>query len=386
MLGKNRLIVDTFSEVSDYLRPWIDREFWEFANETIIPNAIYVIGRAQSNLNFEKIQKIVESGEARVILSNPAEGSETIKWQIFRVGYSDYIKQGRMLMISGGDIEPEYHNLPFDSFLGKPYDYDENLESIKRTPKIFDTVEKPYKFLFLNGRARPNRKFLLESFRLSGLLDQTIWTNLDLFAGKKQEIEIIQDGEDLMLRTFPIKYLDAKYEVERYHENLSRQPTGTYAKLDLFSNGRSADWGEIYIKPDMYIDTYFSLVTETVFCYPYSFRTEKIWKPIAMGHPWIAAANAGYYRDMHALGFRTFGHIIDESFDGIDNDFERIKRIRDIVEDLCSSQTNLVDFLSAAREVCEYNQRHLWTMRAQVRNEFGERFRQFLKLNNFIDE
>jgi hypothetical protein len=50
-----------------------------------------------------------------------------------------------------------------------------------------------------------------------------------------------------------------------------------------------------------YIDTYFSVVTETIFDYPYTFRTEKIWKPMIMGHPFVAAANRGYYRDLHSV-------------------------------------------------------------------------------------
>ena len=142
-------------------------------------------------------------------------------------------------------------------------------------------------------------------------------------------------------------------------------------------------WGEIYIEPEPYIDTYFSVVTETIFDYPHSFRTEKIWKPIAMAHPWIAASNFGYYRDMHNLGFRTFGHLVDESFDLIENNQSRISRIADVVEDLC--RQNLSEFLLAAEDTCKYNQQHLQHMRTQVRKEFPERFFQFLKKYNFYE-
>jgi hypothetical protein len=157
----------------------------------------------------------------------------------------------------------------------------------------------------------------------------------------------------------------------------------------LFKNQNSKvqfDWGEIYLVPEPYVDTYFSLVTETIFLYPYSFRTEKIWKPIAMSHPWIAVSNAGFYRDMQNLGFKTFGHLIDESFDQIDNNLDRICRIRDVVEDLCASKQRLNDFLQAARPVCEHNQQHSWTMREQVRKEFPDRFKNFLITNGFVDE
>jgi len=119
------------------------------------------------------------------------------------------------------------------------------------------------------------------------------------------------------------------------------------------------------------------VVTETVFDYPYSFRTEKIWKPIAMGHPWIAVANAGYYRDMRRLGFRTFDSAIDESFDTIENNQDRIERIAQVIEDLCSQ--DLESFLKECYNTCKYNQQHLAEMRVRVREEFPNRFRQFIQ-------
>ena len=118
-----------------------------------------------------------------------------------------------------------------------------------------------------------------------------------------------------------------------------------------------------------------------MFDYPYSFRTEKIWKPIAMAHPWIAVANAGYYRDIKNLGFQTFGHVVDESFDSIEDSQKRIERIAEVVKDLCKQ--NLDEFLASAQNICKYNQQHLADMRLQVRKEFPERFFQFIARYRF---
>jgi hypothetical protein len=145
----------------------------------------------------------------------------------------------------------------------------------------------------------------------------------------------------------------------------------------LFDN----KWGDVYIKENLYQDTYFSVVTETVFDYPYSFRTEKIWKPVAMGHPWIVAANRGYYRDMHNLGFQTFAHVIDESFDQIDNDADRFDRIAMIVKDLC--RQNLSEFLDQCQAVCKYNQQHLSDTGYRIIQEFPNRFFQFIREHGF---
>jgi hypothetical protein len=315
-----------------------------------------------------------------VVLSNPAEGSSTLKDHcdhVHRCG--DLARDRRMLLIGGGDMDAEWPCLQYESFLPKIMDYAENLEAMEQSSRIYETQNKPYKFLFLNGRSRPHRKYLLERFRLSGLLDQSLWTNLENRLGIPGQVMLWHEGQDLMLTFSEIKMLPEKYEVDRYRRQVNKSFDSGFVKSDLFNR----EWGEIYIEPAPYIDTYFSLVTETVFDYPYSFRTEKIWKPIAMGHPWIAATNLGYYRDMKNLGFRTFGELIDESFDQIENSQDRISRIVEVVEDLC--RQNLNEFLAAAEQTCKYNQQHLAVMRQQVCQEFPERFFQFLKHHNFYE-
>ena len=235
----------------------------------------------------------------------------------------------------------------------KPYDYEENIQAQQQAEEIYTKEIKPYKFLFLNGRSRWHRIELIN--QLNDVLDSSLWTNLD------------SRGMG-MTKTLP-----PEYEVPRYSDTSNPVTKETYVKFDLFKN----EWGEIYLYPKPYIDTYFSLVSETVFRMPYSFRTEKIWKPIVMGHPWICAAGRGYYRDMHNLGFQTYGHLIDESFDLIDNNQDRLNRIVKVVKDLCN-RDDLVAFLKECYNVSKYNQQHHREMAVQVRKEFPSRFQQFL--------
>ena len=138
-------------------------------------------------------------------------------------------------------------------------------------------------------------------------------------------------------------------------------------------------WGDVYIRAEPYIDTYFSLVSETVFEYPYSLRSEKIYKPIAMGHPFIAVANRGFYRDLQNAGFQTYHSLIDESFDQIDNNQDRLDRIAQIVEDLCLS--NLDEFLVAAQSISMYNQQHIVEQGTHLKRDFPDRFFEFNKNN-----
>jgi hypothetical protein len=180
-----------------------------------------------------------------------------------------------------------------------------------------------------------------------------------------------------MIKASDIHVLPAKYEAEPHRAQLDTQPNSQAPsiKWQLFNQ----TWGDAIIDGEAYRDTYFSLVTETVFNYPYSFRTEKIWKPIAVGHPFIVAANAGFYRDLHRMGFKTFGHVIDESFDLIENNQDRLERIAQVVEDLC--QQDLASFLSECYNICKYNQELYAETRHKVPKEFPEQFHNFINQN-----
>ena len=353
MLGNRKLILDTHCEIYSMIKDHADGIFWDFRDHVnkkqLVAGAVYVIGREQMRKNSAQIRDLVVSNTVDVVFSNPAEGSETINNHCAHYGILDLVTTKKIPVVTGGNQEPTWNYLQYDSFLPKILDYDENVQAIQEYTNRY-TRTRPYKFLFLNGRGRSHRRYLLE--KLQPWLDQAIWTNLDSQSG-------------------PIRLLDPKYE---YDHVISKKilPDVGFVKNHLFNN----KWGEIYLKAELYQDTYFSLVTETVHDYPYSFRTEKIWKPIAIGHPWIAVANQGFYRDLHNLGFQTFGSVIDETFDQIENNADRLDRIVQIVQDLC--QQDLASFLDSCYNICKYNQQHLAELGPQLQQEFPNRFIQFI--------
>jgi len=390
MLGNRKLVIDTHSEVYQELLPWADDTFWDLQQHTVIPGAIYVFCREQVNRHNQIIQELATKKTVTVVIDNAAEGSQTlVTWACIK-GLRNLIEQNKILLISGGDLPLEWSHIVYEHFLPKILDYDENVTELAQWPEIFSQTNKPYKFLFLSGRARPHRKYLLERFSNNGLIESALWTNLDRGlqmirqdngasvydpTGTKKRIEYKVAGQDVIAVPRDIQYLPKKYEVPRYQHriDLAVPDHETFVDNHLFDQ----EWGEIYISALPYIDSYFSLVAETVFDYPYSFRTEKIWKPIAMGHPWIVAANADFYKDLQNLGFKTFETILDESFDQIENNQQRIERIAEVVEDLC--RQDLDSFVKACYNVCKYNQQHLAEMRQQVRQEFPNRFKQFIQ-------
>ena len=363
------------SEVYDILKPWTDQSFWDLDQVDPEPGGIYVFGRQHFLDYMPKILEMAKTGEYIIVFGNSAEGAWTLESQLKQLHVDELVRQGKILVVGGADIAPEYGILTHEHFLPRILDYEENIQAQQHTEDIFNKVNKPYKFLFLNGRARPHRKYLYEKFKRLGILNQCLWTMLDSKPTIVRHFNFVENDINIMATPSALQRLPDQYEVEQYREPTFGpiNPDNSFLKQELFRR----EWGEIYLTPEPYVDTYFSLVTETICAEsPYSFRTEKIAKPLAIGHPFIVVSNAGFYRDLHNLGFKTFGHVIDESFDQIENHQDRCNRVIDIVADLC--QQDLASFLKECYTVCKYNQEHLAVLRDQERRNFPERFTQYI--------
>lgn len=281
------------------------------------------------------------------ILSMLQEGTNTVLDTLYGYKWSD--QKTWPFILSSGDLSNNIDHFNVDIFkfiLGNTTDILDQRDS-KICESIFEKRNKPFLFNFLNGVNRPHRSSLIEKLNKKGLLEKSLWSAL-----------------------YDKKFLPDDY---CFQVNKDTVVNGKY----MFN-----DWPDGQLFSNIFEDSYFSLVTETNFFLPYSFRTEKIYKPVKVGHPFIAVANYGFYRDLRNLGFKTFNHLIDESFDLIDNNDDRLSRIADIVEDLCKS--NLEEFLSAAEQNCRYNRELLMSTSTpnediDVVNKFLIKFEQYAK-------
>ena len=370
-----KIYIDKKCEVHDLLTVIAAGDFDDFESVDVIQGAVYVLGRDSMAHCNHKIRNIVESNLANIVFSNPAEGATTMLGQFHKFGTRDLIESGKIMVLTGGDLPANYRYFQFENFCQRMMNFEKNITCMNRTSEIYNKLNKPYKFLFLNGRMRPHRKWLLLKLAEMNLLEQSLYTNLDNKGASDRELSYMVDGFNRMTLDEPLHYLPPEYEVDLYKDQIDKLSNETNVKFHLFNN----EWGEAYIKPEPYIDTYFSLVTETVFSGTNSFRTEKIWKPIIMGHPWIAVANRGFYRDMHNMGFRTFSDVVNESFDLIDNPQDRIECIGTIVNALCSM--DLTQFMLQCKDTCIYNQQVILDYQKQHVSAFPEQFCNFLREN-----
>jgi hypothetical protein len=102
------------------------------------------------------------------------------------------------------------------------------------------------------------------------------------------------------------------------------------------------------------------LVTETVATGRRHHLTEKIFKPIALGMPFVVVGTQGSLEYLRSYGFKTFGDIWDESYDLAEDD-ERIKRIAELLKSLdVLSTKDKQDMFDQAREVIQHNWNHFY--------------------------
>jgi hypothetical protein len=379
---KFQFYIDTRSDLYDFLKHLADGEVANFDTHEFVPGAVYLIGSHHMSVHHQRIRHVINDKISHVVLEHVREGGQSMHYQ-FATQYlpvEDLVLDKKLPVIAGGATDPRYQQLIFDNFLIRMHLQQENKKIESQTDQIFSKTTKPYKFLFLNGRARDHRKYLIEQFKLNKLIDQSIWSNLENYpSAAHNNLTLNYNGNNLVGQPLGLTYLPARYEYP-LNDLISLANPTEYAKFKLFKN----QWqdGTIYAPP--YIDTYFSLVTETEFHHPYSFRTEKIWKPIMAGHPWICVSSCGFYQDLKNLGFKTFDHLIDETFDQIVDSQQRIERVTRVIEDLC--QQDLSKFLDEAKQTCKYNQQHFLELYSKVLKDLPNQFVQFINQSFQLNE
>ena len=97
-------------------------------------------------------------------------------------------------------------------------------------------------------------------------------------------------------------------------------------------------------------------VTETVYSGRRLHLTEKSFKPIALGMPFILTATAGSLSYLRSYGFKTFGEFWDESYDLEIDDFVRAEKVASVLKTLDDlSKQEKQELFQACWPVIEHN-------------------------------
>ena len=104
------------------------------------------------------------------------------------------------------------------------------------------------------------------------------------------------------------------------------------------------------------------VVMETLFDDSRLHLTEKILRPIACGKPFILAGTWGSLAYLRNYGFQTFGHLIDESYDTVQDPVRRLQAIARVMRDIARMPAARRQKLyQAMQTVADYNRQHFFS-------------------------
>ena len=160
----------------------------------------------------------------------------------------------------------------------------------------------------------------------------------------------------------------------RVAQSLRIPPDRNYPRGDRYI-------GTYTVRPDLYARTRAELVCETISDLGTDQRlymiTEKMWKPLMMGHPWLVFHQPGFLRYMRRLGFRTFHDHCDEGYDAVIDPHQRVERICDAMEQI--SHRGAQQFYDDTRSIREHNQRRYLVLRARNEQHLFRQFERWLR-------
>jgi len=367
-----------------YLQQWVGdwlndtMDYVNTMNDMVqLQNKILVLDATESNNQFDLTVKLMEKNY--IIFVNTFESTET---SILGGLYNDLIRRRLFNFgIIGGDTGfDEVMCLNIHEFFHVTLSDPNRLRAIEATQNIYSKNNKPFKFLFLNGRAMAHRINLWKKLEKNQTLELSLrsWLSVDIGEGINSDW-VDQKQLSLQDEFPPIVLLPPEYEnpllnvAEINNVYLDDWPRYRHFKEHHWRH----HWIDGHVVPVQYANTYFSVVTETN-GFKQPFLTEKTYKSILAGHPFIIAGTAGYYRELHKLGFETFGKFIDESFDSELNMDQRMSMIAEQVQRLC--QSDLEQFLSQCKEICLYNKQHY------IDSQWTQWYRTHLNLKDFFQQ
>ena len=113
------------------------------------------------------------------------------------------------------------------------------------------------------------------------------------------------------------------------------------------------------ITTEDYDRTFISIISETLTYEDTLFISEKTWKPIMVGHPFLILGNKGTLKYLKSMGYKTFDKWFNEGYDDDNDENNRINKIINILKDYSQkSKEELISIREEMKEVCVHNQQN----------------------------
>jgi len=265
--------------------------------------------------------------------------------------------------------------------LGEPgFMWNHPWQDLKKTDMvIYSTID------YINSFNEKNINFFLNLVPLKAVTKPTYYVNDMFFYGN--ELYLMNEKCNALLNSVDKHVYDKKYFWEAmcsYHERqyrmikdhaISEKTLSTCRSLgvtyyssktikplgkgaETFSNDyedrniRTSD----LLDPEIYNQSHYSLVFETVRHKDFAMFSEKEAKPIMAKRLFVVFGSPGHIKAFKKLGFRSFDKVMDESFDNIENDDQRLHKILDSMMELSRENPNII--YNEISEILDHNYNH----------------------------
>lgn len=148
-----------------------------------------------------------------------------------------------------------------------------------------------------------------------------------------------------------------------------------YSKSPLFiDKDNTHNEITVHVPTQDYSSTFINIVGETLYSSNTLFLSEKTWKPMIVGSPFIIVGSPGVLSWLKSQGFKTFNKWIDESYDNELNHAKRFNKIVNIIKEFSNKPIKeLVEIRKEMLDTC-YHNKQLMKKRTNQRfyNEKGQ--------------
>jgi hypothetical protein len=218
--------------------------------------------------------------------------------------------------------------------------YQRNSQIVAKPVEFLKTgVPMRSSFLLLSRSHKWWRAAVVTDLQRQGLLANAVWSY-------NTTVDIGDRAEDCPIE---LDTLDIRSDIEAFLR------MGPY-RCDSLSAAAHNDHS-LHVA-EHYESTASSIVLETHFDADGSrgaFLTEKTFKCIKHGHPFVLFAPAGSLQALRRMGYRTFDHAIDTSYDSIEDNTERYLAVIRTIRKLALAEPNAL-YNSCVKDL-EHNQR-----------------------------
>ena len=214
---------------------------------------------------------------------------------------------------------------------------------------------RPKIFTFLNGIPRVHRAYLLTYIIANNLLDKGY---VSMHCSSNRFRDVISNN---FTRKLYFKDL-----VDRYEKNNIDLPL--LLTIDENEHRKQHMITEEDLK--LFDTSYFTIIGETSYFKKISsnstgeinyhlegsFLTEKTFRAIACQHPFIMMSRPHTLKNLRKLGYKTFSPYIDESYDDIEDDDERLLKIAELIKSMCNKSPKFwAEFVEGTKDIAKHN-------------------------------